>query len=103
MFDGFTPSLAGVVCSATVVVVVDADVVVSAGGGASCFTCPGALAELPGAASVAPAFPLPFPLAFPFPLPAYAGTANAKTPRTSTHVPFSRMVILPLTLPRLSR
>jgi hypothetical protein len=31
------------------------------------------------------------------PLPAYAPPANARTPRTSTNVPVSRIVILPLT------
>jgi hypothetical protein len=89
VFEGLTPSAgAG---SAAVVVVVAA--VVVAAGGASFFTCPGAFAELPGAASV------PFP--FPFPLPASAEPANAKIPRTSTHVPVSRILILPL--PHVSR
>jgi hypothetical protein len=73
--------------------------VVPATAGGSFFSCPGEVAELPGAASLAPVVvlpvPLPLPLPLPFPLPAYAGTANAKTPRTSTNVPFSRMMIPP--------
>ena len=88
-FAGFTPAVGAAFWSATVVV---ATVVVSApAGGASFFTCPGALAELPGA----PLLPLPFSL--PFPLPASAEPANTKIPKTSTNVPVSRsrMVILP--------
>ena len=88
--DGLTPTLAtGALGSAAVVVTAGA---VSA----SFFNCPGAFAELPGAESLAPAFPFPFP----FPLPAYAGTANTRTLRTSTPVPVSRMVIPP---PHVSR
>jgi hypothetical protein len=36
------------------------------------------------------------------PFPAYAEPANTRTPRTSTNVPVSRMVILPLPHPHVS-
>ncbi|MFL6038665.1 MAG: hypothetical protein ACJ74B_08545 [Gaiellaceae bacterium] len=86
-FDGFMPSVGGAAGAAGA----DATPCSAAGAaaGASFFTCPGALAELPGAPS--PELPLPFP----FPLPAVAEPANTKTQRTSTHVPASRIVILP--------
>ena len=93
-FDGFKPSVGTAFPSATVDVVVA--VGVSPAAGASFFTCPGALAELPGA----PSLPLPFPL--PFPLPASAEPANTKIPKASTNAPVSRsrMIIPP---PQLSR
>jgi len=102
-FPGFTPALEVVVVVCAVVVVVAAVVAVDAvcgAGGSSFFCWPGAFAEFPGEESAAlPPFPLPFPL--PFPFPAYAEPANARTLRTSTHVPVIRIVILPF--PHVSR
>src|SRR5205823_3190283 len=91
LFDGLTPSVGTAV---VVVVVVDVVVVVPVGStagadGESFFTCPGALAELPGE----PSPPFPFPL--PRPLPASAEPANTKIARTSTNAPVSRIDILP--------
>jgi len=106
-FDGFTPiAFAGaleVVVAATVVVATATVVVVvavgAAVGGASFFSCPGAFAELPGAPP-----PFPFPLASPFPFPADAVPANARTLRTSTHVPVSRIWSSPSSpFPHVSR
>ena len=93
------------VCAVVVVVaaVVAVDVVCGAGG-SSFFCWPGAFAEFPGAESAAlPPFPLPFPFpfSFPFPFPAYADPANARTLRTSAHMPVNRIVILPF--PHVSR
>lgn len=87
-FDGFTP-----VSFAAVIVVDGATVVVvetAAGGAASSFfSCPGALAEFPGAPPPLPLLPLPFPF------PADAVPANARTLRTSTQVLVSRILISP--------
>jgi hypothetical protein len=51
LFDGFTPVafVADAVVVGAVVVVATLVVVSAAGGGASFFSCPGALAEFPGA------------------------------------------------------
>jgi hypothetical protein len=92
-FEGLTPALDVVVVVCAVVVVVAADVV-SGAAGSSFFCWPGAFAEFPCEDSAAPP-PSPLPFPFPLPFPAYAEPANARTLRTSTHVPVIRIVILP--------
>jgi hypothetical protein len=96
VFEGLTPSVGAELGSATVVVVVVVvvDVVGAGSGAASFFSCPGAFSEFPGAASLWLGLPPPLPL--PFPFPASAEPANARTPRTSTQVLVSRLIIAPL-------
>jgi hypothetical protein len=99
VLEGLTPAVGAELCSATVVVVVVVVDVVGAGSGAaSFFSCPGTCPEFPGAASLWLGLPPPLPLSFPlrFPFPASAEPANARTPRASTQVPVSRLIIAPL-------
>jgi hypothetical protein len=90
------PTVGAELGSAAVVVVAVVVVEVDCGGSgaASFFSCPGAFAEFPGAASLWLGFPPPLPL--PFPFPASAEPANARTPRASTQVLASRLIIAPL-------